>query len=72
MHSDIKKLHFGDTFKPMNFKQLDNTKRKSVLESHTFLKKNRVGKIKGETVAGGNKQIYYISKEESISPTVAT
>ena len=56
VHSDIKQLHFGDTLKPMHFKQLDNTKRKSVIESHTFLKKNRVGKIKGETVAGGNKQ----------------
>ena len=37
-----------------------------------FLKINRDGKIKGRAVAGGNKQRDFISKEEEISPTVAT
>ena len=37
-----------------------------------FLKGNIDGKIKGGTVDGGNKQIDYISKEDSISLTVAT
>ena len=36
-----------------------------------FLKQKRDGKIKERTVAGGNKQIDYISKEDSRSPTVA-
>jgi hypothetical protein len=37
-----------------------------------FLKQKRDGKIKGRTVAGGNKQWDYISKEDASSPTVAT
>ena len=37
-----------------------------------FLKEKRDGKVKGRTVAGGNKQRDYISKEDSSSPTVAT
>ena len=36
-----------------------------------FLKEKIYGKIKGKTVAGGNKQIDYISKKDSRSPTVA-
>jgi hypothetical protein len=37
-----------------------------------FLKEKRTGEIKGRTVAGGNKQRDYISKEEASSPTVTT
>jgi hypothetical protein len=37
-----------------------------------FLKQKRDGKIKGRTVAGGNKHCDYISKEDASSPTVAT
>jgi hypothetical protein len=37
-----------------------------------FLKEKRDGKIKGRTVAGGNKQRDFISKEDASSPTVAT
>jgi hypothetical protein len=37
-----------------------------------FLKQKGDGKIKGRTVAGGNKQRDYISKEDASSPTVAT
>jgi hypothetical protein len=37
-----------------------------------FLKEKRDGKIKGRTVAGGNKQRDYISKEDASSPTVTT
>jgi hypothetical protein len=36
-----------------------------------FLKEKHSGKIKGQTVAGGNKQRDYISKEDATSPTVA-
>jgi hypothetical protein len=36
-----------------------------------FLKLKRDGKIKGRTVAGGNKQRDYISKEDASSPTFA-
>jgi hypothetical protein len=37
-----------------------------------FLKEKRDGKIKGRTVAGGNKQRDYISKEGASSLTVTT
>ena len=37
-----------------------------------FLKEKRDGAIKGRAVTGGNKQRDYISKEDPISPTVAT
>ena len=46
--------------------------RQTVLESHMFLKEKRDGAIKGRAVSGGNKQRDYISKEDTISPTVAT
>ena len=41
----------------MNWKELDDTHRKPVLESQIFLKQKRDGKIKEQTVAGGNKYI---------------
>jgi hypothetical protein len=41
-----------------------------VLESRIFLKRD--GKIKGRTVAGGNKQRNYISKEYASSSTITT
>jgi hypothetical protein len=37
-----------------------------------ILKEKRDGTIKGQAVAGGNKQRDYISKEDASSPTVAT
>jgi hypothetical protein len=72
VHSEMKQLHFRDTFKPMHWRDLTHQQRQTILESHMFLKEKRTGKIKGRTVAGGNKQRDYISKEEASSPTVAT
>jgi hypothetical protein len=69
--SEIKQLHFRNTFQPLHWKQLTDTQRK-MLESHMFLKQKRDGKIKGRTVAEGNKQRDYISKEDASSPTVTT
>jgi hypothetical protein len=37
-----------------------------------FLKEKRDSTIKGRTIAGGNKQWDYISKEDVSSPTVST
>ena len=70
--SEMKQLHFRNTFKPMHWSELTEIQRKTVLESHMFLKEKRDLKIKGRTVAGGNKQRDYISKEDASSPTVAT
>jgi hypothetical protein len=69
--SEMKQLHLRDTFKK-HLRELAQTQRHTVLESHMFLKEKRDGKIKGRTVAGGNKQRDYISKEDASSPTVAT
>ena len=70
--SEMKQLHLRNTFKPKHWRDLTELQRKMVLESHMFLKEKRDGKIKGRTVAGGNKQRDYISKEDASSPTVAT
>ena len=43
-----------------------------VLESYMFLKQNQNVKIRGHTVAGGNKYRTYITKEDISSPTVST
>jgi hypothetical protein len=71
-HSEMKQLHLCKTFKPNHWRELSKTQRQTVLESHMFLKLKRDGNIKGRTVAGGNKQRDYISKEYASSPTVAT
>jgi hypothetical protein len=70
-HSKMKQLHLRKTFKPHHWQELSIAQRQTVLESHMFLKLKRDGKIKGRTVAGGNKQRDYISKEDSSSPTIA-
>jgi hypothetical protein len=72
VHSEMKQLHFRDTFNPMRWNELTHAQKQSVLESHLFLKEKRTGEIKGRTVAGGNKQRDLITKEEATSPTVAT
>ena len=52
----MQQLHLIKTFKPVRWKELDNTQRKSVLEFHIFMNQKRDVKMKGKTVAGGNKQ----------------
>ena len=61
-----------NTFRPKHWKDLTDTKRRMVLDPHLFLKEKKDGTIKGRTVAGGNKQRGYISKEDSSSPTIAS
>jgi hypothetical protein len=73
VESKMKQLHFCNTFKLLHWKQLTETQqRKTVLESHMFLKEKCDRKIKGRTMAGGNKQRDYISKEDASLPTVTT
>jgi hypothetical protein len=69
--SDIKQLYLQNAFKPKHWRALSQVQRRTVLESHMFLKQKRDGNIKGRTVAGGNKQRDYISTEDASSPTVA-
>jgi hypothetical protein len=54
VESEMKQLHFRNTFEPMHWRQLSHTQRQTVLESHMFLQEKRDGKFKGRTVAGGN------------------
>jgi hypothetical protein len=72
VESEMKQLHFCNTFKPKHGSKLTDTQRQTVLESHIFLNEKRDGKIKGRTVARGNKQRDYISEEDASSPTVTT
>ena len=72
VHSEMKQLHFRDTFKPLHYHELTDAQKKTVLESHLFLKEKRDKNIKGRQGAGGNKQRNYISKEDASSPTFAT
>jgi hypothetical protein len=69
--SEMKQLHLRSTFKPKHWRELSQVQCQMVLDFHMFLKQKRDGKIKGRTVAGGNKQRDYISKEDASSPTVA-
>ena len=64
-HSEMKQLHWRNTFKPKHLRELSHSQRQMVLESHMFLKEKRDGKMKARTVAGGNKQQGYISKEDA-------
>jgi hypothetical protein len=54
-HSEMKQLHLRKTFKPKHWRQLRKAQHPTVLESHMFLKLKRDGRIKGRTIAGGNK-----------------
>ncbi len=58
--------------KPVRWSALTPKQKETVLESHIFLSKKHTREIKGQTVAGGNKQRGYIEKEDASSPTVAT
>jgi len=68
----MKQLHLRDTFRPKHKHELTHLQRQLILESHLFLKEKRTGEIKGRTVAGGNKQRDYISKDDASLPMVAT
>jgi hypothetical protein len=70
--SEMKQLHFRDTFKPTHGQELIQVQPQTVLQSHMFIKQKRDVKIKGRIVAGGNNQRNYISKEDISSLAVAT
>lgn len=68
----MKQLHWRNSFRPVTWNELSKKKKKTVLESHIFIKQKRTGEVKGRTVAGGNKLHDYIDKEDASLPTVAT
>jgi hypothetical protein len=71
-YAEMKQLHMRDTFSPKHWEELTPLQKKTILESHMFLKEKQDSTIKGRTIAGGNKQWDYISKEDVSSPTVST
>jgi hypothetical protein len=48
VHSEMKQLHFRDTFLPKHWMDLNETQRKTILESHMFPKKNGMARSKDE------------------------
>ena len=71
-NSDMKQLQLRNTLIPMKSCDMIYEEIQMVLEPHKFLKHKRDGKIKVLTVAGGNKQQIYITKEDSSSTTFST
>ena len=58
--SEMKQLHWRNSFKPVRLRDLTERQKQTILESHIIMKQKRTGEIKGRTVAGGNKQRGYI------------
>ena len=69
--TEMKQLHWRNSFKSMHWKTLTAEQRKQVLESHIFAKWKQDGVLKARTIAGSNKQRGYILKEDASSPTVS-
>ena len=69
--SNMEQLHLRNTLIPIHRRDLKYEELQMVLESHMFLNKKRDGKIKGQTVAGSNKQTTHIPKEDTSSPTAS-
>jgi hypothetical protein len=63
--SEMKQPHFRNMFKPKHWSNLSKTQHQMVLELHMFLKEKQDSSLKGRTVAKGNKQRDYISKEDA-------
>ena len=69
--NELSQLHLRDTFRTINPKSLSKSDYDKVLESHLFIKQKRYQAIKGQMVAGGNKQCNHIDKTDATSPTAA-
>jgi hypothetical protein len=48
VESKMKQLHFRNTFKPKHWSKLTDTQRQTVLESHSFSRRNETGRLKEE------------------------
>ena len=70
--AELEQMHLMQTFEPQLYESLTPKQRHQALESLMMLTEKKYGDIKGRMVADRRKKINYISKEEEISPTVAT
>jgi hypothetical protein len=69
---EMKELHDHVIFKPILIAYMTPLERKRAMESLIFLTEKRDGTIKARTLANGNTQCEYISREEATSPTTST
>jgi hypothetical protein len=67
---EMKQLHWRNSYTPRHWHSLTKKQKEQILESHIFVEQKRDGKIKAQTVIGGNKQHDYITKEDVSSPAV--
>ena len=65
---ELKQLHYHNTFEPVDPLMLSKTEWECVIKSHLFLKLKCNATVKGQIVAGGDKQCSYIPKKEAVSP----
>jgi hypothetical protein len=72
VEAEAKQHYWRNSFKPVQWKDVNKEKWKQILKLHVFVKKKRTGQIKACKVAGGNKQRDFLSKENASSPTVTT
>ena len=68
---EAKQLDDKEIFKPMSTDTLSKEQKTNTLESVTMVTKKRCGKVKGRTCADRRKQRDYVSKAESLSPTIS-
>jgi hypothetical protein len=69
---ELQQLYDRDVMKPVDKYNLTPEKRKGALCYLMFLKEKRSRKIKGRGYADGCSQPEYMSKKETLLPTVAT
>ncbi len=67
---ETKQLHWHNSYKTMNSHELTKAQKEHILETHIFFGEKQDDKIKARKVVGGNKQQYYIPKEDVSSPIV--
>jgi len=73
IHNEVKQMHLWSTFIPVHIRDLSAMEWQQILESHLILNdKQDSDEKKWRLAAGCNKQRDFITKEDSISPTVAT
>jgi hypothetical protein len=68
----LQQLYDRDVMDPVNKYDLSGEERKGALRYLMFLKEKRCGTIKGRGCADGRPQHNYMTKDETVSPTVAT
>lgn len=64
--SEMKQLHWRNSSRPVKWSELNDKQKTTILESHIFMKMKRTGKIKGRTVARGNKQEGTLTKRSQV------